>query len=108
MDTHLLTIDNFAFDTSAFAIKLSSCNAIFAFSRNLRKDFYPYVAVTVPKILDLFTFHSKVISQKALKIVRNLVIACQNQTEIAEVLATCLPYLLKAIKINSAKENGKD
>ena len=106
LDTNLLTIDNFVFDTSAFAIKVAACSTIFALSRSLGKAFYPYISYTVPKIIKHFGFHVKEMAVKTLKTVKNLLMACEKDAERAEIIASCLPSMMEAVKTHMIKEDG--
>lgn len=101
-----MTIDNFVFDTSAFGIKVAACNTIFSLSRNLNKAFYPYISYTIPKIVPHFGFHVKEMATSTLKTVKNLLKACEKEEERAEIIANCLPSMIKAVETHMIKEDG--
>lgn len=95
------------FDTSAFAVKLAASTTIYNLSRNLEKAFYPYITCTVEKIVKYFGFHVKEIATKSLKTVKGLLLACENESDQADILATCIPNLLEAVQSSIMKEDGK-
>jgi len=94
------------FDTSAFAVKLAASTTIFNICRNIEKAFYPYIPYTVEKITKYFGFHVKEIAKKSLKTLKGLLMACQNESDMADILANCLPSLLEAVHSSTLKEDG--
>ncbi len=103
-----MTFDNFVFDTSAFAVKLGAANTVFNISRNLEKAFYPYIPATVEKITKYFGFQVKEIAKKSLKTVKALLMACEHQNDMGEVLGNCMQGLLEAVELNIVKQDGNN
>jgi hypothetical protein len=105
LESNILTFDNFVFDTSAFAVKLAASTTIFNISRNLEKSFYPYIPYTLEKVTKYFGFHVKEIAKKSLKTVKSLLMACEQESDMAEILATCIPSLVQAAQSSGLKED---
>lgn len=75
-------------------------NAIFVFSRNLGKSYYDYIKPTIKVVTKYFSHYSGTISRKAFKTVKNLVLACENEHDVAGVLTECLPSILEVLATN--------
>lgn len=96
-DSKLFQIDHFTFDTAAVAIKTAACNTVFALSRNLHKEFFKYIPSTLPKIVGYFEETLSIISDKAIKSIKNMVEACEKEEEMVEVINFAFPSLLKVL-----------
>ncbi len=105
LDNNLFNFDNFVFDTAAFAIKMAASSTVFSIARNLRKAFYPYVSHTLPVVAKYFNFHVKEISKKALKTLKALDMACDDQKDMADIFTNALPNLSLAVHDSILKED---
>ena len=90
----------YGLDVAALTIKISAINAIFVLSRNLGKSYYDYIKPTIRIVNKYFSHYSGTISRKAFKIVKNLVLACENEEDVAGVLSECLPAMLDVLQTN--------
>ena len=81
---------------------------MFAIARNLRKAFYPYISHTLPVVAKYFNFHVKEVSKKALKTLKALNMACDDQKDMADIFTNALPSLSKAVYDSSLKEDGNN
>lgn len=99
--------DNFVFDTSAFAIKLGALTTLSALAVNLGKEFRPYIASALPKVVKCFESREKNISKKSLKTIKHFLNDCETEAEKAEIITVSLPHMYTAINNHILKENGK-
>mmetsp|Transcript_13988 Transcript_13988/g.11952 ORF Transcript_13988/g.11952 Transcript_13988/m.11952 type:complete len:465 (+) Transcript_13988:1816-3210(+) len=90
-------IDSFALDAALIGVKSAAANSIFSFSRNMGKAFYPYITQTLPVVVNHFEDHMKLIRKKCLKSVNNMVMACQNENDCADILENSLPQMLESM-----------
>lgn len=74
-------------------------DAIFQISRDLGKAFYPYIEATLMCIKKYFDHTSRSLSRRALKTIKNLVMACENEKDVVELLHLAIPEMLKVLKI---------
>lgn len=98
LDLKLFPIEHFTLDASAFSIKLAACNSVFSLSRNLGKAFYEYIPATLPIICKYFSEPMALMSEKAVKSIRNFVMACENEKDVVDIINMSFPGMLEAMK----------
>lgn len=82
-------------NTDALEIKINAANAIYAISKNVKKAFLPFVEETkgvISKYLDYK--YSREIRKSCLKTVYNLIVACGEETQMAELFNQFLPGMM--------------
>ena len=99
LNPNIADLELYHVDNTSLTIKISAMNAIFVLSRNLGKSFYPYIKPTIKIIIKYFNTLSGSIFRKALKTVKNLVMACDNEGEVVEILNGMLPHMLNLLTI---------
>ena len=88
-------------------LKISAAEALYILSKTLRKAFYQYIEPTLVIIKRNFDHVVKTISRKGLKTIKNLVLACENETDVVKILNDCLPAVFEQLNVSIIKiEDG--
>lgn len=88
-------------------LKLAAVNALYVLSRVLAKSYYQYIEPTLAVLRKNFDHAVKSISRKAMKTIKNLVLACEDETDVVKILNNCLPSMLEQLDVATIKiEDG--
>ena len=98
LKTELMNIDNFTLDTATITNKLAACNSVFCFSKNLGKQFFPYISQTLPVLVDFFSDKMSLTAQQAIKSIKNMAFACQEESHVVEIINLSFVPLITTLK----------
>jgi len=97
-DTKLFGKAAFAINAAQLTLKIAASRAIYKISQHLQKAYFPYLTKTLELVTPYLTYReSKEVKKYATKTMYNLVVCCQNDQQVAEILNNILPIILKEI-----------